>query len=156
MLKIDIDFLGKYNIIPSVFAVLRGICVCVHTVQHILFCFQFISHLRACLKNHSSNLHAPICGTFCLHSVDVVCYAAPPFRQNLPQIVTESYRKHFSNTLKGKVRKNYEKTTETHQPIPYNSIHLVGSNAGGILSTGSQFSGYPDNTAKGKCGREYK
>ena len=35
MLKIDIDFLGKYNIIPSVFAVLRGIYVCVHTVQHI-------------------------------------------------------------------------------------------------------------------------
>lgn len=42
MLKIDIDFLGKYNIIPSVFAVLRGIYVCVHTVQHIFFCFQYI------------------------------------------------------------------------------------------------------------------
>ena len=76
MLKIDIDFLGKYNIIPSVFAVLRGIYVCLHTVQHIFFCFQFISHLRACLKNHSSNLHAPICGIFCLHSVDVAHYAA--------------------------------------------------------------------------------
>ena len=31
---------------------------------------------RACLKNHSSNLHAPICGIFCLHSVDVARYAA--------------------------------------------------------------------------------
>ena len=32
--------------------------------------------VRACLKNHSSNLHAPICGIFCLHSVDVARYAA--------------------------------------------------------------------------------
>ena len=30
----------------------------------------------ACLKNHSCNLHAPICGIFCLHSVDVARYAA--------------------------------------------------------------------------------
>ena len=35
----------------------------------------------------------------------------PPFRQNLLQIVTESYRKHFSNTLKEKVRKVYGYTT---------------------------------------------
>ncbi|MFR5840861.1 MAG: DUF6783 domain-containing protein [Anaerobutyricum hallii] len=28
------------------------------------------------MKNHSSNLHAPICGIFCLHSVDVARYAA--------------------------------------------------------------------------------
>ena len=31
---------------------------------------------RACLKNHSCNLHVPICGIFCLHSVDVARYAA--------------------------------------------------------------------------------
>ncbi|RHC62468.1 hypothetical protein DW833_11825 [Anaerobutyricum hallii] len=31
---------------------------------------------RACLKNHSYNLHAPICGIFCLHSVGVARYAA--------------------------------------------------------------------------------
>ena len=31
---------------------------------------------RACLKNHSCNLHAPIYGRFCLHSVDVARYAA--------------------------------------------------------------------------------
>ena len=31
---------------------------------------------RACLKNHSCNLHASICGIFCLHSVDVARYAA--------------------------------------------------------------------------------
>ena len=31
---------------------------------------------RACLKNHSSNLHASIYGIFCLHSVDVARYAA--------------------------------------------------------------------------------
>ena len=28
------------------------------------------------MKNHSCNLHAPICGIFCLHSVDVARYAA--------------------------------------------------------------------------------
>ena len=26
-------------------------------------------------KNHSSNLHAPICGIFCIRSVDVARYA---------------------------------------------------------------------------------
>jgi len=31
---------------------------------------------KACLKNHSRNLHAPICGIFCLHSVDVTRYTA--------------------------------------------------------------------------------
>ncbi len=33
-------------------------------------------YTRVCLKNHSCNLHAPLCGIFCLHSVDVVRYAA--------------------------------------------------------------------------------
>ncbi|EEG35709.1 hypothetical protein DW972_00240 [Anaerobutyricum hallii] len=28
------------------------------------------------MKNHSCNLHIPICGIFCLHSVDVARYAA--------------------------------------------------------------------------------
>ncbi len=28
------------------------------------------------MKNHSYNLYAPICGIFCLHSVDVARYAA--------------------------------------------------------------------------------
>ena len=32
--------------------------------------------IRACLKNHSCNLHVPICGIFCLHSVDVARYGA--------------------------------------------------------------------------------
>ena len=32
--------------------------------------------IRACLKNHSSNLHTPIYGIFCLHSVAVAHYAA--------------------------------------------------------------------------------
>ena len=34
------------------------------------------NHARACLKNQSCNLHAPICGIFCLHSVDAAHYAA--------------------------------------------------------------------------------
>ena len=32
--------------------------------------------VRACLKNHSCNLHAPLCGIFYLRSVDVARYAA--------------------------------------------------------------------------------
>ena len=38
-----------------------------------IFCFL---NLRACLKNHSSNLHASIYDIFCLHSVDVARYVA--------------------------------------------------------------------------------
>ena len=43
-----------------------------------MFCATFIfqTRSRACLKNHSSNLHASIYGIFCLHSVDVARYAA--------------------------------------------------------------------------------
>ena len=33
-------------------------------------------YFRVCLKNHSCNLHAPLCGIFYLHSVDVARYAA--------------------------------------------------------------------------------
>jgi len=35
-----------------------------------------IRQSRACLKNHSCNLHVPICGRFCLHSVAVARYVA--------------------------------------------------------------------------------
>ena len=35
-----------------------------------------LTELRVCLKNHSCNLHAPLCGIFYLHSVDVARYAA--------------------------------------------------------------------------------
>ena len=31
---------------------------------------------RACLKNHSRNLHAPLCGIFCSNSVAVARYDA--------------------------------------------------------------------------------
>ena len=43
-----------------------------------MFCATFIfqTRSRACLKNHSSNLHTPIYGIFCLHSVAVARYAA--------------------------------------------------------------------------------
>ena len=37
---------------------------------------KVIQSSRACLKNHSCNLHAPIYGIFCLHSVAVARYAA--------------------------------------------------------------------------------
>ena len=38
--------------------------------------FIFSKDARACLKNHSCNLRAPLCGIFYLHSVDVARYAA--------------------------------------------------------------------------------
>ena len=47
------------------------ICVCYMRTMP-----DSLSSSRACLKNHSYNLHAPICGIFCLHSVDVARYAA--------------------------------------------------------------------------------
>ena len=36
----------------------------------------FELRLRACLKNHSCNLHAPLCGIFCPNSVAVARYGA--------------------------------------------------------------------------------
>ena len=48
-------------------------------------CFWFVAFLcvknvpgkdRACLKNHSYNLHAPLCGIFCPNSVAVAHYGA--------------------------------------------------------------------------------
>ena len=35
---------------------------------------SYFFHIRACLKNHSRNLHAPLCGIFCLNSVAVARY----------------------------------------------------------------------------------
>ncbi|WP_334298302.1 DUF6783 domain-containing protein [Blautia faecis] len=43
--------------------------------------------LRTCLKNHSYNLHIPLCGIFCPNSVAVTRYGAF-IRTKLPQIVT--------------------------------------------------------------------
>ncbi|RHK39736.1 hypothetical protein DW068_06645 [Anaerobutyricum hallii] len=37
---------------------------------------KILNEVRACLKNHSSNLHTSIYGIFCLHLVDVARYAA--------------------------------------------------------------------------------
>ena len=37
---------------------------------------QNIDWLRACLKNHSCNLHAPLCGIFHSNSVAVARYGA--------------------------------------------------------------------------------
>ena len=48
---------------------------CYHNGRRLVLQQRLLS-ARACLKNHSCNLHAPICGIFCLHSVDVTRYAA--------------------------------------------------------------------------------
>ena len=46
------------------------------------------------MKNHSCNLHAPLCGIFHPNSVVVARYDAL-IRQNLPQIVTHILQKAF-------------------------------------------------------------
>ncbi|MFR5083607.1 MAG: DUF6783 domain-containing protein [Anaerobutyricum hallii] len=53
------------------------------------------------MKNHSCNLHAPICGIFCLHSVDVARYAALIQTKISTQIVLTLHlpRKHFRTLL---------------------------------------------------------
>ena len=43
--------------------------------REITVCLRY-SYIRACLKNHSCNLHASIYSIFYLHSVDVARYAA--------------------------------------------------------------------------------
>ena len=54
---------------------------------------------RACLKNHSRNLHASLCGIFRLNSIAVAPATAPSSGQNLPQIVTHILQKAFLNML---------------------------------------------------------
>ena len=44
---------------------------------------EFTTEPRVCLKNHSRNLHAPICSIFYLHSVDVARYVAL-FQEKFP------------------------------------------------------------------------
>ena len=39
-------------------------------------CFLRSSQARACLENHSCQLHAPLCGIFGPHSVNVAHYAS--------------------------------------------------------------------------------
>ena len=39
-------------------------------------CVLGVDTFRACLKNHSRNLHAPLCGIFCPNSVAVARYGA--------------------------------------------------------------------------------
>ncbi|MFR3946695.1 MAG: DUF6783 domain-containing protein [Ruminococcus sp.] len=42
----------------------------------LLFSHTLINRPRACLKNHSRNLHAPLCGRFHPNSVAVAHYGA--------------------------------------------------------------------------------
>ncbi|RHN06829.1 hypothetical protein DWZ29_15840 [Anaerobutyricum hallii] len=54
------------------------------------------------MKNHSGNLHVPICGIFCLHSVDVARYAAliqAKFPTNCNAHLTESIFQTRSGTV---------------------------------------------------------
>ena len=59
------------------------------------------------MKNHSRNLHAPLCGIFCPNSVVVARYDASS-EQNLPQIVTHILQKAFFKhaLVQRKLRKN--------------------------------------------------
>ena len=55
---------------------------------------QNIDWLRACLKNHSCNLHAPLCGIFHPNSVAVARYAPHPGEIS-HKIVTHILQKAF-------------------------------------------------------------
>ena len=45
-------------------------------MEEILYACLIFCCIRACLKNHSHNLHAPLCGIFCPNSVAVARYDA--------------------------------------------------------------------------------
>ena len=45
-------------------------------LQDIFSVFLDVLRARACLKNHSRNLHAPLCSIFCPNSVAVARYGA--------------------------------------------------------------------------------
>mgnify|MGYP000287858698 CR=1 FL=1 len=64
--------------------------------------------VRACLKNHSRNLHAPLCGIFYPNSVAVARYA-PSSGQNLPQIVTHILQKAFFKHALSQKRSRFSK-----------------------------------------------
>ena len=71
----------------------------------ILSTFYKYVYFRACLKNHSCNLHAPIYGIFCLHSVAVARYAAliqAKSPANCDAHLTESIFQTRSSVLKEK------------------------------------------------------
>ena len=60
------------------------------------------------------------------------------------------YKKaYFLSEPKGKGRKIYERTTKTHQSIPYYGVYFINSHACGILSAGGQSGRHPTDTAKG-------
>ena len=62
---------------------------------------------RVFLKNHSCNLHAPLCGRFCLHSVDVARYAAliqTKSPTNSDRYLAESIFKTHSSACGGRLR----------------------------------------------------
>ena len=52
---------------------LHRIYACLFSQRSQLFSMEKI---RACLKNHSRNLYAPLCGIFCPNSVAVARYGA--------------------------------------------------------------------------------
>ena len=66
-------FLRKYKGIAELFPYLKMTLVSLHSKKSYS---NKMGWLRACLKNHSYNLHTLICGIFCPHSVDVARYAA--------------------------------------------------------------------------------
>ena len=64
--------------------------------------------VRACLKNHSRNLHAPLCGIFYPNSVAVARYGAL-IRTKSPQIVTHILQKAFFKHALSQKRSRFSK-----------------------------------------------
>ena len=62
--KEDFQIPDLYDIVPK-----EEIAEFEETMRKIIA--GIISQARACLKNHSRNLHAPLCGIFCPNSVAV-------------------------------------------------------------------------------------
>ena len=67
--KEDFQIPNLYDIVPK-----EEIAEFEETMRKIIA--GIISQARACLKNHSRNLHAPLCGRFHLNSVAVAHYGA--------------------------------------------------------------------------------
>ena len=69
---------------------------------------SFFTRSRACLKNHSRNLHAPICGIFCPNSVVVAHYDAlicAKSSTNCDAHLAESLFQTRSSGISGEVRR---------------------------------------------------
>ena len=117
---------------------------------------NYWSNTRACLKNHSRNLHAPLCGIFHPNSVAVARYGAlirAKYTTNCDAHLAESLfqtrsssneavKRFIQETDKGTVRKEIEKliagetiVKEIHQELTYQDMYASIENLWSVLFT---------------------